>query len=131
MFPSTIGTCHIILTCLALMVKLPTSSTCQSVTACPNLLHLKHRRGFGIYGTIGICKYPAFTELGRVGTSNVRIKVFVGTSSLFRRTFIRLTDVTPCEDRFSQISSSLTPSRSRYRITPFEEFRYVCGLSVI
>ena len=58
-----------------------------------------------------------------MGTSKVRIKVFVGNSSLFRRTFILLTDVTPCEDRFSHISPSLTPSSSLHLMTPFDELR--------
>ena len=78
-----------------------------------------------MYGTTGMRKYPAFTESGRVGVLKVRIRVFVGTSSLFRRTLILLTDVIPCEERFSQISSSLTPSRSFDRTTPFDEFRVV------
>ena len=66
-----------------------------------------------------------------MGTSKVRIKVFVGNSSLFRRTFILLTDVTPCEDRFSQISSSLTPSNYLHLVTPFDELREACEVTLI
>ena len=62
---------------------------------------------------------------GRMGTSKVMIKVFVGNSSLFRRTFILLT-VIPCEDKFSQISSSLTPSSSLHLMTHFDELRDAC-----
>ena len=35
-----------------------------------------------------------------MGISKVRIKVFVGNNSLFRRTFTLLTAVTPCEETF-------------------------------
>ena len=66
-----------------------------------------------------------------MGTSKVRIKVFVGNSSLFRRTFILLTDVTPCEDTFSQISSSLTPSNYVHLMTPFDELRDACEVTLI
>ena len=66
-----------------------------------------------------------------MGTSKVRIKVFVGNSSLFRRTFILLTDVTPCEDRFSHISSSPTPSSSLHLMTPFDELREACEVTLI
>ena len=48
-------------------------------------------------------------------------QIFVGNSSLFRRIFIFLTAVTPCEDTFKQIS--LTPSNSRHLITSFDEVR--------
>ena len=70
---------------------------------------------------------------GRMGTSKVRIKVFVGNSSLLRRTFILLTDVhvTPCEDRFSHISSSLTPSSYLHLMTPFDELREAYDVTLI
>ena len=58
-----------------------------------------------------------------MGTSKVGIKVFVGNSSLFRRTFILLTGVIPCEGRFSHIFPSLTPSSSLHLMTPFGELR--------
>ena len=64
-----------------------------------------------------------------MATSKVRIKVFVGNSSLFRRTFILLTDVIPCEDRFSHISSSLTSSL--HLMTPFDELREACEVTLI
>ena len=66
-----------------------------------------------------------------MGTSKVRIKLFVGNSSLFRRTFILLTDVIPCEDKCSQISSSLTPSNSLHLMTPFHELREACEVTLI
>ena len=89
-----INTCHIILTCLAVMINLTTTSTCQSTT-----------------------------------THNM--SVFVGTSSLFRRIFILLTPTTPCEVKFSDISSSPTPSKSLDLITPLHEFREECGVTLI
>jgi hypothetical protein len=82
-------------------------------------------------GTTGIFKYPALTDSGRIGLLNVRIKVFVGIKTSFRRILILLTVVTPCEDRFSQISSSLTPSKSLDRITPFDELREECAVTLI
>ena len=84
-----------------------------------------------MYGTTGIFRYPALTELGRVGELKVNMSVFVGTSSLFRRIFILLTTTTPCEVRFSHISSSLTPSKSLDLITPLHEFREECGVTLI
>ena len=66
-----------------------------------------------------------------MGTSKVRIKVFGGNSSLFRRTFILLTDVTHCEDTFSQISSPLTPSNYLHVITPLDELREAREVTLI
>ena len=70
-------------------------------------------------------------ESGRRGLQNVSMKVFVGTNSLFRRICILLTTDTPWEERFSIISSSLTPSKSLDRMTPLEELRDVCALTLI
>ena len=61
---------------------------------------------------------------------NVMITVFVGNKSLLRRSFIRLTAVTLCEDKFLHISSSLIPSRSLHLITPFEKIRDGCGVTL-
>ena len=80
---------------------------------------------------MGIFRYPALMESGRRGFENVRMKVFVGTNSLFRRMWILLTADTPWEERLSSISSSLTPSKSLDRMTPFEELRDVCALTLI
>ena len=66
-------------------------------------------------------KITCLIDIGRVGTLNVRTKVFVGNSSLLQCTFISLTEVTSCEDKSWQLFYSLTPSKSL--ITPFEEFR--------
>ena len=108
-----------------------------------------------IKGTTGILRYPALMESGRRGFENVRMKVFVGTNSLFRRIWILLTADTPWEERLSSISSSLTPSKSLLtadtpweerlssisssltpsksldRMTPFDELRDVCALTLI
>ena len=48
-----INTCHIILTCLAVMINLTTMSTCQSTTArvLPMTKHLNHLKGLGMYGS--------------------------------------------------------------------------------
>ena len=62
-FPSTVDTYHIIFICLALMVKLSTAITCT--LSMHKLSTLKHRLGLRIYGTTGICKYPALTTPGR------------------------------------------------------------------
>ena len=55
-----INTCHIILTCLAVMINLTTTSTCQSTTArvlpMAKRLTLETSQGLGMYGTTGIFK---------------------------------------------------------------------------
>ena len=70
------------------------------------------------------------SSLNRFDIQNVRTKVFIGTSSLFRRTFILLTSVTSCDERFSSISL-LTPSKSRHLVTPFDALREECGDNLI
>ena len=63
---------------------------------------------------------------GSVNVLNIRIKVFIGTSSLFQLTFFLLISIISCDESFSNISSSLTPSKSRHVITPFHVLRDEC-----
>ena len=88
----------------------------------PNRRHLKHRMGAGTYGRTLTASYPIFTSLGNSVRSNVKITLFVGTSSSPLLTRIRRAAITPKSARPSSISASLTPSRSRQKITPLEKF---------
>ena len=80
--------------------------------ACLTIMVWKTTAGTDRFATTYVLSIPKPLTFGMKGSTKVRIKVFVGNSSLFRRTFILLTDVTPCEDKCSQIFSSLTPSNS-------------------
>ena len=124
-----VGTDSILCAFLAILVLKTTAGTDEFATTCvlcmPKTLTFETTQGnwderFNWY--IKVISYDGWRKDG----SKVRIKVFVGNSSLFRLTFILLTDVTPCEDKCSHISSSLTPSNSLHLMTPFDELREAC-----
>ena len=94
----------------------------QLVLPCPNLWQLKQRRGFGT---------KISTYFGGVGLLNVRIKVFVGTTAPSLFDVKCLTWVTPSGLSASKTSASSQSRRSRLRMTPFELFSDLCGVTLI
>ena len=72
---------------------------------CPNSWHLKHRKGFGMKVSTFTFKYPTNKESGLFGTSNVIIKVFVGTADPSFLIVIRRTPVTDWSARVTTYSA--------------------------
>ncbi|GFU83042.1 hypothetical protein TNCV_65131 [Trichonephila clavipes] len=99
----------------------------EEVCECPNLWHLKQRRGFGIYGRTLQFKYPALMFDGNLGLLKVRIKFLVGKRDESFFTEILLTWVTPWSESPSKISVSEEDKRSGSEMTPRHEFNDLCS----
>ena len=106
------------------IVNVITISTCQF--AKTNILTMKLQR---IWNK-GL-KQSALIDFGRVYVLNVTIKVFVGTCSLFLRTIILKTTILSCDEWFSSISLSPTPSKSAHLITDVNVLRQEYGDTMI
>jgi hypothetical protein len=73
-----------------------------------------------MYTSTFTCRKPTLTTLGTIGLLKVSIIVLVSCRLLFRLIRILRTAVTPSFFMPSTISLSLTPARSRQRMTPFD-----------
>ena len=135
MFTLAIDANNVIDTCLDVMVKLTATITCQltstGILSVSKVLAFKAMQGIRNKWFNRYVKITFFDRCRKSWKLNVRTKVFIGNSSLLRRTFIRLTEVTSSEDKFWQMSSSLTPSKSLHLITAFEELREECAVTLI
>ena len=90
---------------------------------CPNDWHWKHISGLVTDVSTWMLWYPACTEFGTLGESNVSIKVPIGLFWPSRTMHIRLTSVTLWFLNRSRISSSVHVIGSRYLIAHLQMFR--------
>ena len=90
---------------------------------CPNVWHWKHLSGLVTHVSTWMLWYPAFTEFGTLGESNVSIRVPIGLFWPSRKMQIRLTSVTLWFWNRSKISSFVRVTGSRYVIAHLQMFR--------
>lgn len=96
----------------------------------PNRWHLKHRRGFGIYGLTRSLMYPASMESGSTLELKVSIRCLVWTSLPSRLILIRFTLMTFCSLKPSRSSASVSPNKSSSETTPRVVFMVRCGVTI-